>query len=209
MQPYVVVSLVCAGINAFGAFRKNRNPIVWGLLGAMIPLTVLIVAFLPFLCPECSKPLTNDQWRKRTCPDCGDLRDVQDHTPEHEDMPELPLEERRNAVQQALATKDPVQVVWATNELEHLPSVIAEQIARENGIEFTPRQAAPPPRTKTQQRRREEEATSRLSKATKTEIRGRVQEALAAYQEIIDAYPDTQTAEDARISLQILKKKMG
>ena len=210
MQPYALISLACAAVCAFGAFRKNRNPAIWGLLGAVFPLTVLIVAFLPFLCPECRTSLTNAQWRKRNCPVCGDLSSAHAPAQQHEDETHLSVEERAQAVRDALGTKDAVQVEWATNELTYLPAATAESIACEHGLKYAPSTGSDKPqRTKVQQRRLEEEAMSRFLRATKAEARGRIDQALAEYQEIIGTYPETEACRYAQISFEALKKKIG
>jgi biotin transporter BioY len=56
------------------AARKNRNGLLWGIIGGLFLLPGLIVLmFLPFLCPKCHMSLSNKQWRDRTCPSCGNL----------------------------------------------------------------------------------------------------------------------------------------
>lgn len=56
------------------AKRKNRNPWAWGLIGGLFCLpTLIVMAFMSYLCPSCQQPLTNDQWKQRTCPRCGGI----------------------------------------------------------------------------------------------------------------------------------------
>ena len=71
------VSAVWAVIVGAFARRKNRNELLWGAIGgiAFVPAMV-VLAFMPYLCPKCQGELTNRQWRDRTCPGCGDLRGV-------------------------------------------------------------------------------------------------------------------------------------
>src|SRR5436189_5116972 len=53
---------------------KNRNPLAWGLIGALFFPTSLICLLLEsHLCPKCKSPLTKGQWRLRNCPTCGPL----------------------------------------------------------------------------------------------------------------------------------------
>lgn len=53
----------------------------------------------------------------------------------------------------------------------------------------------------------DEAAFELLDAATKLEAQGRVQEALAAYQRIVDAYPNTTGGQDARKSMESLQAK--
>ena len=48
------------------ADRKNRNPLVWALIGGLFfPCSLIWLAFLPGLCPE-----GNGECKGRTCPNC-------------------------------------------------------------------------------------------------------------------------------------------
>lgn len=61
----------------FMAARKNRNPWAWGLIGGLFCLPgLLVLAFMSYVCPICKRDLTNDQWSKRTCPECGDVSEA-------------------------------------------------------------------------------------------------------------------------------------
>ena len=54
------------------AARKNRNGWAWGLIGGFVFLPTLIaLAFIQFLCPNCKKPITKQEWNERKCPRCG------------------------------------------------------------------------------------------------------------------------------------------
>ena len=55
---------------------------------------------------------------------------------------------------------------------------------------------------------RQEEAEESLSRAIKLEVKGRIEEAISLYQQIISECPGTEPAKDAEISLNILLKKM-
>lgn len=51
---------------------KNRNGILWAILGGpFMVLGILIIIFMPFLCPKCRKKVKRKQWKKNICPDCG------------------------------------------------------------------------------------------------------------------------------------------
>lgn len=53
------------------AARKNRNGWLWGIIGGFFWVPSLIVlCFMNFLCPNCKKPLTNQEWKERKCPRC-------------------------------------------------------------------------------------------------------------------------------------------
>ena len=53
---------------------KNRNPLGWGLIGALFfPTSFIWLLLESHLCPKCKAPLTKDQWRLRSCPTCGTL----------------------------------------------------------------------------------------------------------------------------------------
>ena len=48
------------------ADRKHRNPLAWGLIGGFLfPCSLLYLAFLPRLCPNCK-----EKCRGRACPNC-------------------------------------------------------------------------------------------------------------------------------------------
>jgi hypothetical protein len=55
----------------------------------------------------------------------------------------------------------------------------------------------------------DEEGYEDLAYATKLETQGRVQEALRAYQQIAETYPDSAVAHDAEKSLDLLRAKVG
>ena len=55
---------------------------------------------------------------------------------------------------------------------------------------------------------KEEEAREAFSKASKLEARGKLDEALNLYQQIVSNYPETQTAKDADVALKSLQKKI-
>jgi uncharacterized membrane protein YeiB len=54
------------------ANRKNRNPWAWGMFGGLFCVpTLLVMAFMSYLCPRCRSKLTNEQWAHKMCPKCG------------------------------------------------------------------------------------------------------------------------------------------
>jgi len=65
-----VLAIVTCGlailILSIVADRKNRNPLVWGLIGGLFfPCSLIYLAFLPGLCPKCK-----GEWEGRTCANC-------------------------------------------------------------------------------------------------------------------------------------------
>jgi MFS family permease len=73
-----LISYTIAGlIIGLLAKRKNRNPWAWGLIGGLFLLAgLLLLAFMPYLCPKCEQPITNEEWKSRNCPRCGDISKV-------------------------------------------------------------------------------------------------------------------------------------
>ncbi|MBL8823019.1 MAG: hypothetical protein JNJ77_10560 [Planctomycetia bacterium] len=73
-MPYLVmltVFLFFATIVGVLTSRKNRNGILWGLFGGLLFIpTMIALAFVRFLCPNCHNPLSNQQWKQRECPHC-------------------------------------------------------------------------------------------------------------------------------------------
>lgn len=210
----MVLPFVLGAICAWGASRRNRNPFVWGLLGLFIPLTILIVAFMPFCCPVCRKSLTDRQWNGRICPDCGDiqspeaamerdnLRVVYENEVNVSDM------DRAKAVTEALGTDDPVQIDWATSELQHLPESVAGPIAEKYKLDYEPK-VMTMGETKRQNVRRQEEAAAKYRQASKNEARGRYNDALEAYQLIAKEYPETLAGSDSKQAYEALRKRTG
>ncbi len=75
---FLIAYTIAAAIMGWLAARKNRNAWAWGLIGGLFLLFGLIVlAFTPYLCPKCKQPITNSEWRNRTCPRCeGDRKET-------------------------------------------------------------------------------------------------------------------------------------
>lgn len=74
MEITVALAIICAVIAGLLAKRKNRNPWVWGFVGALSLLgALLVLAFMPYKCPKCDQSLTNDQGKKNICPNCRSL----------------------------------------------------------------------------------------------------------------------------------------
>lgn len=68
----LLASLFWAVVVGLLAKRKNRNPLAWGIAGALSWLIALVIlAFLSFKCPKCGQPLTNKQAKAKECPACG------------------------------------------------------------------------------------------------------------------------------------------
>jgi hypothetical protein len=59
---------------------KNRNPLVWGLVGGLFfPASLLCLLFEPHLCPKCRASLSTEEWGQRKCPSCGPLATRMQH----------------------------------------------------------------------------------------------------------------------------------
>jgi hypothetical protein len=56
---------------------KNRNPLVWGLIGGLFfPCSLSYLALLPGLCPKCK-----GECKGRTCPNCDAVSERAAHYP--------------------------------------------------------------------------------------------------------------------------------
>lgn len=72
----LIAMLIWGVVLGFLAKRKNRNPIGWGIAGAMSWLiAVLVLAFLPFLCPKCQERITKEEAKSDRCPHCNNGSD--------------------------------------------------------------------------------------------------------------------------------------
>lgn len=70
---YVISAVIIGPLAA----RKNRNGWAWALIGGLaLGLGLLVLAFMPWLCPKCHQSISNKQWKQRTCPRCGDIKTV-------------------------------------------------------------------------------------------------------------------------------------
>lgn len=59
------------------ADRKDRNPLVWGLVGGLLfPCSLIYLAFLPRLCPKCKSECMG-----MTCPNCDAMVERVVHYP--------------------------------------------------------------------------------------------------------------------------------
>ena len=68
---YVLVWGVSAAITGAVPGWKNRSVLRWAIGGIFFPCTaLLILLFLPRLCPDCHSPLTHDEWKAKECPRC-------------------------------------------------------------------------------------------------------------------------------------------
>lgn len=71
---YLVAYATGAMILGIMAAQRNRDAAAWGFIGGLFFLPSLIILMLcPYLCPRCRRPLSNKEWRARTCPQCGNL----------------------------------------------------------------------------------------------------------------------------------------
>lgn len=64
--------LVFGTIIGLLAYRKNRNGLLWGAVGGLFLIPgLLLLMFMPFICPQCKRSLSNSEWKSRQCPECG------------------------------------------------------------------------------------------------------------------------------------------
>ena len=67
-----IAALIGALLAGWLAERKNRNVLGWAMFGALAHVVAIIVlCFLPPLCPYCGQPLSNAQITREACPKCG------------------------------------------------------------------------------------------------------------------------------------------
>ena len=67
---YAIAALIIGLLAA----RKNRNGWAWGLIGGLFLIFgLLVLMFLPFLCPKCGQSISNKEWKDRICPRCGNI----------------------------------------------------------------------------------------------------------------------------------------
>tara|TARA_R110000851_G_scaffold9382_1_gene34958 strand:+ start:732 stop:986 length:255 start_codon:yes stop_codon:yes gene_type:complete len=67
----LIAALLWAVIVGLLANRKNRNPIGWGIVGALSWLIALVVlAFMPYLCPKCKQKISNKDAKAGVCQNC-------------------------------------------------------------------------------------------------------------------------------------------
>ncbi len=71
---FLIAYAIAALIIGLLAARKNRSGWAWGLIGGLALLPgLLVLMFMPYLCPKCRKSLSNKEWKGRTCPRCGSI----------------------------------------------------------------------------------------------------------------------------------------
>lgn len=76
MIRYIVLVVVAGIVGAILAQSKGRNPILWFILCALVPLLVIAVALLPSIvaigitkkCPHCAEVVKEDA---TLCKHCG------------------------------------------------------------------------------------------------------------------------------------------
>ncbi|MCF7790841.1 MAG: sel1 repeat family protein [Victivallales bacterium] len=76
-NPYISLILLLSWfvfgiIIGYFAKQKNRNPVIWGIIGGFFSIPALIaIIYIPYQCPNCKKNLTNTQWIEGQCPGCN------------------------------------------------------------------------------------------------------------------------------------------
>ena len=74
---YLITYGLAVVILSLVADRKNRNPLVWGLIGGLLfPCSLIYLAFLPGLCPKCK-----GECKGRTRPNCDTVLEKVVHYP--------------------------------------------------------------------------------------------------------------------------------
>lgn len=73
MDPIIIVgSIFMAVLVGLLAKRKNRDPIGWGIAGATSwAIALVVLAFMPYLCPKCGQKISNKEATSGVCPNCG------------------------------------------------------------------------------------------------------------------------------------------
>lgn len=70
--PLAVVVFAFAVVTGFLASRKDRDPLLWAVIGGLFPVVGLIILLtMPHICPRCKLPLSKELWTQRTCPFCN------------------------------------------------------------------------------------------------------------------------------------------
>ena len=74
LSTYIISWFVCGFIIGIFAARKNRNFVLWGIIGGIFLLPgLLILSTLPVICPKCKRELSEKQWKDKFCPHCKKL----------------------------------------------------------------------------------------------------------------------------------------
>ena len=69
--------LFWGGVVGLLAKRKNRNPYGWGLAGGSFSLlTLVLLAFMPNLCPKCGQKMPSQDAKQNACANCQGLGPV-------------------------------------------------------------------------------------------------------------------------------------
>jgi hypothetical protein len=67
----LIAALFWAVVVGLLAKRKNRNTLGWGVAGALSwPIALLILAFMPYVCPKCGGKLSNVDAKSGSCSSC-------------------------------------------------------------------------------------------------------------------------------------------
>lgn len=70
--PFVLLTLLAVILCALFAWQKKRNPLLYGLLGAVFyTFGPLFILFSAHLCPRCKTPLRHRDWEQGRCTRCG------------------------------------------------------------------------------------------------------------------------------------------
>ena len=68
----LIAYLISASVIGLLAARRNRNGLAWGAIGGLFCLpTLMVLVFMSSLCPKCHGSMTDKEWKRRSCPRCG------------------------------------------------------------------------------------------------------------------------------------------
>lgn len=79
----MILCLIFGIVVGLLANRKNRNPWLWGGLGAISwIIALLVLAFLPYRCKTRTHDVTNAEAKEKSCPQCdGNKQDWSSKAP--------------------------------------------------------------------------------------------------------------------------------
>ena len=139
-MPLIISIVVGAIVLGAVAARKNRNILLWAILGPLVPLALPVLLMLPRLCINCGRKLSRwDGERSSRCPHCGkDINDFQvpaDKTPQRKLPAETSADVTQPAasipdIEAAMRSGDDVEKAWAREEITRLPAEDAGRLRK-------------------------------------------------------------------------------
>jgi hypothetical protein len=77
MESFLVLFVIMGSITGLLAIRKNRNGLAWALLGVLFLFpTLVVLSFMDFLCPKCNNPISKNNFKNQTCPNCDLMKEL-------------------------------------------------------------------------------------------------------------------------------------